>query len=214
MTLSSVSLICRLARSPPNEDNRPPLPCPRHGAGGILPGHTSSENRGGISVELKSLTEQKSLLAELAARQTDPAAPAAVRVRPRQRHPDAAADRPGHRARPARLLPQPGLEGPRLPVPARGRGRLLGPRLPDRDGEQVLPRLRRPGAADPQGQRQDRHPVLGEGLLELQRQRRGRGAARRRRGRLHALRRLPAPGRGPRPAARGSARTATATGCR
>ena len=70
--------------------------------------------------------------------------------------------------------------------------------------EQVLPRLRRPGAADPQGQRQDRRPLLRPGLLDLQRQRRGRGAARRRRGRLHALRRLAAPGRGPRPAAPGA----------
>ena len=31
--------------------------------------------------------------------------------------------------------------------------------------EQVLPRLRRPGAADPQGQRQDRHPALRRGAL-------------------------------------------------
>ena len=80
--------------------------------------------------------------------------------------------------------------------------------------EQVLPRLRRPGAADPQGQRQDRHPALGRGLLDLQRLGRGRGPARRRRGRLHALRRLAPPGRGPRPAASGSARTATASACR
>ena len=132
--------------------------------------------------------------------QARPPAPPAVRVRPRQRDADAAADRPGHRARPARLLPEPRLQGPRLPVPARGRGRLLGDRLPDRHGDEVLPRLRRQRAADPQGQRQDRHPAVGAGALDLQRLGRGRRQARRRRGRLHALRRLAAPGRGPRPA--------------
>ena len=46
-------------------------------------------------------------------------------------------------------------------------------------------------------------PSVGEIVLELQRQRRGRGATRGRCRRLHALRRLPAPGRGPRPAAHG-----------
>ena len=112
--------------------------------------------------------------AEVAARdpaagQARPPAQAAVRVRPRQGDADAAADRPGHRARPARLLPQPRLQGPRVPVPARGRGRLLGDRLPDRPGDQVLPRLRGPGAADPQGQRQDRRPALRRGALDLQR---------------------------------------------
>ena len=165
MTLSSVSLMVI-------EDNPPAPEPPAAIADGILPSTPVFEEE--ITVELKSLTEQKSLLATLAARQTGPPAPAAVRVRSRQRNADAAADRPGHRARPARLLPQPGLEGPRLPVPARRRGRLLGPRLPDRHGREVLPRLRRPGAADPQGQRQDRHPLLGQGLLHLQRQRRGR----------------------------------------
>ena len=80
--------------------------------------------------------------------------------------------------------------------------------------EQVLPRLRRPGAADPQGQRQDRHPALRRGLLDLQRQRRGRASgsaptrsatrstsARRARTRTS-------------PSCAASARTATATGCR
>ncbi len=45
-------------------------------------------------------------------------------------------------------------------------------------------------------------PSGDEGVLLLQLERRGRRAARRRRDRLHALRRLAAPGRGPRPAAR------------
>ena len=80
--------------------------------------------------------------------------------------------------------------------------------------DEVLPRLRRPGAADPQGQRQDRHPVRRRGLLRRQRLGRGRRAARRRRDRLHALRRLAAPGRGPRASCARSARTATATACR
>ena len=66
------------------------------------------------------------------ARQARAAAPAALRLRPRQRDPDAAADRPGDRARPPRLLPEPRLEGPRVPVQPGRRGRLLGDRLPDR----------------------------------------------------------------------------------
>src|SRR3712207_7094155 len=37
------------------------------------------------------------------------------RSRARQRDADAPSDRPGHRARPARLLPEPGVEGPRVP---------------------------------------------------------------------------------------------------
>ena len=47
-------------------------------------------------------------------------------------------------------------------------------------------------------------PSSAQVVLLLQLQRRGRRPARRRRDRLHALRRLPAPGRGPRPAAPGA----------
>src|SRR5689334_24353284 len=112
MTLSSVSLIIR-----------------GYPGGGILPGNRLSrrESRG---VEESDRAEIAA--GGPAAGQTRPPAPPSVRVRPGQRDPDAAADRPGDRARPARLLPQPRLQGPRLPVPARHRGRLLGPRLPDR----------------------------------------------------------------------------------
>ena len=123
-------------------------------------------------------------------------------------------DRSGHRARPARLLPEPRLEGPRVPVPPRRRSRLLGDRLPDRPRHEVLPGLRRAGAADPQGQRQDRHPVLRRRALD------------------HAMPRSRTPcGSAPTPSATRStwarrartttssscgrsARTATASGCR
>ena len=59
----------------------------------------------------------------------------------------------------------------------------------------------RAGPADPQGQRQDRRAALRQGALDLQRLGRGRGAPRRRRRRLHDVPRLAAPGRGPRSAA-------------
>ena len=151
-------------------------------------------------MEIKTATEQKSLLDHPGAGQADPPAPPAVRVRSRPRDPAVPADRPGDRARSARLLPEPGVEGPRVPVPPRRRGRLLGDRLPDRPGDQVLPRLRRPGAAAPEGQRQDRHPAVRRRALDHERVGRGRRPAGRRRGRLHALRRLAAPGRRPAPA--------------
>ena len=57
-------------------------------------------------MEIKSATEQKSLLAS-SPRQAGAPAPPAVRVRPRQRHAAAAADRPGHRARPRDFFPTP-----------------------------------------------------------------------------------------------------------
>ena len=80
--------------------------------------------------------------------------------------------------------------------------------------DEVLPRLRRPGAAAPEGQRQDRRPLLRRRALDLQRLGRGRGSPRRRRRRLHALRRLAPPGRRTSRSCARSARTATASGCR
>src|SRR5260221_14622938 len=112
-------------------ETSPPVPGPAALPGGILPGHPSSRRnlRGAEESDRAEIAA-----CDPAARQTCPTAPAAVRVRSRQRDADAAADRPGDRARPARLLPQPRLEGPGLPVPARRRGRVPGARLPDRPG--------------------------------------------------------------------------------
>ena len=185
-----------------DRERRPVEAVVEHGRPRLLSGSVPlySRRKRLTPMEIKTATEQKSLLSDPRAGQAHPPAPPAVRVRPRPRHPAVPADRPGNRARPARLLPQPGLEGPRVPVPPRRRGRLLGDRLPDRPGDQVLPRLRGPGAADPEGQRQDRRPALRRRALDHQRLGRGRRPARRRRGRLHALRRLAAPGRRPAPA--------------
>ena len=117
-------------------------------------------------MELKSLTEQKSLLATLP---------------------------PGKRARLHRLLFEFGPGNGTLMLLPIDQGIEHGPRDffpnpaskdPDYQfrlaaeagysalacqigmAEQVLPRLRGPGAADPQGQRQDRHPLLRQGLLD------------------------------------------------
>ncbi len=158
------------------------------------------------AMEVGTQAEQKSLLADARAWQAHPAAAPSVRVRAGPRHAPVPAHRPGDRARPARLLPQPGLEGSRVPVPPRGRGGLLGDRLRDRPRHQVLPGLRRPGAADPEAERQDRDPPRRRGAVALQLDGRGRRPARRRRGRLHALRRLAAPGGRPGAARRGAPR--------
>ena len=56
--------------------------------------------------------------------------------------------------------------------PAGTRGRVQRHRDPDRAGREVLLGLRRRGAADPQAQRQDRHPVRRRGALTGQRHRR------------------------------------------
>ena len=151
-----------------------------------------------------STTEPQLPAGDPLAGQAHPPAPTAVRLRPRRGDAAAPADRPGHRARPARLLPEPGLEGPRVPVPPRRRGRLLRDRLRLRHGEQVLPGLRRPGAAAAEAQLEDRGPAVAtrrfspcNASVEDAR------AARRRRRRLHALRRLAAAGRGLHPARQG-----------
>ena len=61
---------------------------------------------------------------------------------------------------PRDFFPNPASKDPDYQFRLAAEARLLGDRLPDRPGHQVLPRLRRQRAADPQGQRQDRHPAV------------------------------------------------------
>ena len=99
-------------------------------------------------------------------RQEGPAAPhPAIEHGLAQRHRALPALRPGTRARAAGLLRQPGGRRPALHRPAGRGGRLQRHRRPDRPGREVLLGLRRRGAAGPQAQRQDRHPVRRRGAL-------------------------------------------------
>src|SRR3954449_8682337 len=105
MTLSSVSLM---------QSRIPPAQRRDSGSCGPLPMAYSPDThlRGGNSRGVEESDRAEIAAGGAAAGQTGPPAPPSVRVRPGQRDPDAAADRPGDRARPARLLPQPGLQGP------------------------------------------------------------------------------------------------------
>ena len=73
------------------------------------------------------------------ARQAHAAAAAPLRVRARRRDSAFPADRLGHRARSARLLPQSGFEGPRVPVRLAAEAGFSASPPADRNGEQVLP---------------------------------------------------------------------------
>src|ERR1700755_488864 len=131
MTLSSVSLM--------TIRGYPATGLPMADSAAILARHPySRRNHSGVEEPDRAEIAAR----DASPRQTRPPVPPSLRVRPGQRHADAVADRPGHRARPAGLLPQPGFQGPRLPVPACRRGRLFGPGLPDRHGGEVLPGLR------------------------------------------------------------------------
>src|ERR1700748_3259306 len=123
MTLSSVSLM--------TIRGYPATGLPMVDSAAILARHPySRRNHSGVEEPDRAEIAAR----DASPRQTRPPVPPSLRVRPGQRNPDAAADRPGHRARAAGLLPQPRLEGSGLPVQPRGGGRLLGARLSDRPG--------------------------------------------------------------------------------